>query len=1296
MKKKGDEKLKKDTGVQDNINRLVRTEEALRESEIKYQLLFESASDAILLMDQNIYIDCNQKTLEMFGCTKEQIIGQSPYRFSPEVQPDGKKSIEKGMEKINSAIKGQPQYFEWRHCRYDGILFDAEISLNAFNDKGKYYIQAIVRDVNERKQAQETLRQSEEKYRNILENIQEGYYEVDLAGNLTFFNNPFCRIYGYSKEELMGMNYRQYTEKEHSKELFQAFNKVYSTGEPTEEFDWQAIRKDGTKIYVELSASLQKDSSGKPIGFRGIVRDVTERKRVEDILRRQTDAMDSAIDGMAILNAEGEYIYLNKAHVKIYGYENEGQFLGKSWRVLYDSDVIKRFEQEFMPELSRKGHWFGESIGKKKNGSKFPQAVSLTAMANGGLICVVRDITERKQIEYELRTSEINFRHSLDDSPLGVRISSIEGETIYANRAILDMYGYDSIEELKKISLKERYTPGSYAEFLLRKEKRLRGELGPSEYEISIVRKNGEIRHLHVFRKKIFWDGKKQFQVIYQDITERRQAEEAQKNSEKKYRDLYDFLPIPVYEMDFESNITSANNALYEKFGGTEEDLKKGFNAWQLLTPETIEKSGKNIQRLLNGEEQVISSEYTLKKLDGSEFPAIVISSLIYIQSKPVGLRGAIIDITERKRAEDALFQSEEKYRTILENIEEGYFEVDLAGSFTFVNDSTCSFLGYSKEEIMGMNNRQYTDKETAKEVFQTFNRVYNTGKTAKGFDWQIIRKDGTKRYIEASISLQKDSSGKPKGFRGIVRDITERKQAEKELRRVNRALRMLSATNQALIHITDEATLLNEICRIAVEVGVYRMAWISSPENDEAKTMRPVAHAGFESGYIESANITWADNERGRGPIGTAIRTGQPSIARNILLDPAFALWREAAIQRGYKSNIALPLISEGQTLGALTIYSVEADAFDANEVEILKELADDLAFGITALRTRAQRDQTEAELSESEERYRLIAENTADTINVFDLNFNKTYVSPSILKLRGYTVQETMTQTLDQMLTPDSLEQARKVFAEQMALESSGTADPARTALMELEEYCKDGSTLWVEVALSFLRDNNLKPTGILTLTRNITERKHAEEQLRQSLGRLKKAVGTTIAVLGTASEVRDPYTAGHQKSVADLARTIATEMRLAPDKIEGIRMAGSIHDIGKLSIPAEILSKPTKLTDLEFSLIKEHPRIGYEMLKDVESPWPLAEIVYQHHERINGSGYPRNLKGDDILIEARIMAVSDVVEAMASHRPYRPGLGIEAALEEIEKNKGILYDNVVADACLKLFREKGYQLK
>jgi len=213
---------------------------------------------------------------------------------------------------------------------------------------------------------------------------------------------------------------------------------------------------------------------------------------------------------------------------------------------------------------------------------------------------------------------------------------------------------------------------------------------------------------------------------------------------------------------------------------------------------------------------------------------------------------------------------------------------------------------------------------------------------------------------------------------------------------------------------------------------------------------------------------------------------------------------------------------------------------------------------------------------------------------------------------------------------------------------------------------------------------------------LEAEIEQRRQVEEQLRESLEQVRRAVNTTVQVMVSAVEVRDPYTAGHQVRVANLARAIATEMKLSPDKIEGIRMAGSIHDIGKLSIPAEILSKPTKLSELEFSLIKEHARRGYEMLKDVESPWPLAEIVRQHHERMDGSGYPRNLKGEEICMEARILAVSDVVESMASHRPYRPGLGIDVALNEIEQNNGIFYDTAVVAACLRLFREKDFKLE
>ena len=200
--------------------------------------------------------------------------------------------------------------------------------------------------------------------------------------------------------------------------------------------------------------------------------------------------------------------------------------------------------------------------------------------------------------------------------------------------------------------------------------------------------------------------------------------------------------------------------------------------------------------------------------------------------------------------------------------------------------------------------------------------------------------------------------------------------------------------------------------------------------------------------------------------------------------------------------------------------------------------------------------------------------------------------------------------------------------------------------------------------------------------------------EEERKRAKQKLQKTLEETIYALASAIEMRDPYTAGHQKRVTKLACAIAKEMGLSKEQIEGIRMAGLIHDIGKISIPSEILTKPGKLNDLEYSLIKTHPQAGYNILKGIEFPWPVAQIVLQHHERMDGSGYPQGLCGKDILLEAGILAVADVVEAMSSHRPYRPAYGIDKALEEISKNKGILYDPEVVNACLRLFNQKGFK--
>jgi PAS domain S-box-containing protein/putative nucleotidyltransferase with HDIG domain len=216
------------------------------------------------------------------------------------------------------------------------------------------------------------------------------------------------------------------------------------------------------------------------------------------------------------------------------------------------------------------------------------------------------------------------------------------------------------------------------------------------------------------------------------------------------------------------------------------------------------------------------------------------------------------------------------------------------------------------------------------------------------------------------------------------------------------------------------------------------------------------------------------------------------------------------------------------------------------------------------------------------------------------------------------------------------------------------------------------------------------------LLGISEDITESKKAEARLQETLLGLRNALGEIIQVLAAVSEIRDPYTAGHQRRVANLAQAIAQELGLSPDRAEGIRVAGLIHDIGKMSIPAEILSKPARLSKIEYALIQAHAQIGHDILGDVKFAWPIANIILRHHERMDGSGYPQRLKGDDILLESRILAVSDVIEAMASHRPYRSALGIEAALKEIENGKGVLYDPAVVSACLTLFREKGYALK
>lgn len=233
-------------------------------------------------------------------------------------------------------------------------------------------------------------------------------------------------------------------------------------------------------------------------------------------------------------------------------------------------------------------------------------------------------------------------------------------------------------------------------------------------------------------------------------------------------------------------------------------------------------------------------------------------------------------------------------------------------------------------------------------------------------------------------------------------------------------------------------------------------------------------------------------------------------------------------------------------------------------------------------------------------------------------------------------------------------------------------------------------DGAAHPVEMSASPLADPDGRRVGTVLVFRDITERRQSEEALRRSVEDLRRTLRQTVSALATASEKRDPYTAGHQSRVAELAHAMAVRVGLSGERLEGLRVAGMLHDIGKIHIPAEILAKPTRLTDLEMGIMRTHSQVGYDILKEIEFPWPVAQIVLQHHERLDGSGYPEGLSGESILPEARILAVADVVEAMSSHRPYRASLGLGPALAEIAAGRGTRYDRNMVDVCVSLFHD------
>ncbi|OGR27867.1 MAG: hypothetical protein A2139_04970 [Desulfobacca sp. RBG_16_60_12] len=336
---------------------------------------------------------------------------------------------------------------------------------------------------------------------------------------------------------------------------------------------------------------------------------------------------------------------------------------------------------------------------------------------------------------------------------------------------------------------------------------------------------------------------------------------------------------------------------------------------------------------------------------------------------------------------------------------------------------------------------------------------------------------------------------------------------------------------------------------------------------------------------------------------------------------------------------------------------------------------------------RAEVARQQAEAARRQSEERFRAIFEQAAVGVAMMETATGRfLMVNQQYCDIVGLAPEEMTATTFMAITHPEDL---------QADLENMGKLRDGLSRQFSLEERYrrKDGSQVWVNLTVSPMRGEGEAPNYHIAVVEDITQRKMAEAEVQQGLDKLHRSLQGTVAVLANILETKDPYTAGHQRRVAQLACAMARELGWSEDWVEGMQVQGLLHDLGKIAVPTEILSRPGKISQVELNLIKSHPEVGYDILKGIEFPWPVAQTVLQHHERLNGSGYPAGLTAQEIIPEARVLAVADVVEAMSSHRPYRPGLGIETALQEVTDHKGKLYDPEVVDACVRLFTEKGF---
>jgi len=592
----------------------------------------------------------------------------------------------------------------------------------------------------------------------------------------------------------------------------------------------------------------------------------------------------------------------------------------------------------------------------------------------------------------------------------------------------------------------------------------------------------------------------------------------------------------------------------------------------------------------------------------------------------------------------------ESKYHTLFESSwdaimlldEKGFFDCNEAALHIFGCDLFDELLGkypsdFSPEQQPGGRDSRQLANERIEVAFDHGHSE---------FEWVHKRLDGMEFVALVRLSsIQLDGR---QVVQAVVRDISERKRIEEKLKR---NLANSEEARRAMLFM------LEDLDKSGEQLKQAKLEW---EQTFDAITDPIFLHD--RDGNIVRANQTYAGHAR--------------MCFEDIVGEPYWQVFPKCSgplpgcSQTGEKEETEEEIYTEDGEIFLSHSYSVHSGGDSPCFVHFLENVTG--------------RKHNEQFIRDSEERFRSISETAQDAIIMLDNSGKISLWNPAAEHIFGYARDEAMGREISRLIIPESRRGKHRQGFTSFRETGKGAMIGKTVETMALK---RDGAEFPVELSISATKVTD--KWHAIAIIRDITERRHAAD-------RLQKSLEGTIQVIASAVEARDPYTSGHQRRVAKLATAIAGEMALDSDQVEGIHWGAMIHDIGKIHLPAEILSKPTRLTEIEYALIKGHAQVGYDIIRGIEFPWPIADIVHQHHERMDGSGYPQGLDDGKICLEARVVAVADVVEAMSSHRPYRAGLGIDKALAEIRRGKSRQYDTDVVDSCLALFREGKFSFK